>query len=195
MQRSESRARGAFTLIEIMIGLSLIVLIGSYLADGFIFAARSEQAVNKKLITSRALQTIQFRIRRDAKWARLVDITDKIPGTDSGHGVVFKDLTGKTRTYKWNKTTLLLTVPRADKTDGSTEEYNQCKFRWVDFNCREGKSEGVRALLAPLPMDEKLELGGEKEALWGVAMVGRTELDARSTSHRYECFNEPAFAP
>jgi prepilin-type N-terminal cleavage/methylation domain-containing protein len=190
------RTRRGFTLVEIMVGLSLVVLIGAYLADSFIFASRAEQAVNKKMITARALQYMHFRIRRDAKWARFVEIQDPIPGSNgSGHTIVFKDLTGKTRTYKWNKNpdSLKLTIPKVEQPNGTAVEYDQCKFRWVDFNTDEGGKEGVRVLLAPLPMDEKLEQSGEKEVLWGVAMVGRTELDARSAGHRYEFFNEPFF--
>ena len=187
-------SRRGFTLVEIMIGLSLVVLIGAYLADGFIFAARSEQSVNKKLVTSRALQYLQFRIRRDAKWARAVKVIVPISGSGgSGHGVEFSDLTGKKRTYKWNPSNLLLTLPKVENPDNTGEEYNQCKFRWVDFNTAEAGNEGIRVLMAPLPMDEKVEQGGEKEVLWGVAMVGRTELDVTSTAHRYAFFNEPAF--
>lgn len=192
--RRHRRPIAAFSLVEVMIGLSLVVLIGVYLADSFIFVSRSEQAVNKKLIASRALQYIQFRVRRDAKWARAVKVLDPIPGSGgSGHGIEFSNLAGKKRTYRWNAQTLKLTLPRIDSPDNTAEEYNQCRFRWVDFNFAEAGGEGVRLLLAPLPSDERLDLSGEKEALWGVAMVGRTELDATSVAHRYAFFNEPAF--
>lgn len=188
--------RDAFSLVEVMVGLSLVTLIAAYLADSFIFASRSEQAVNKKLITSRALQYLQFRIRRDAKWARATKVIAPISGSGgSGHGIEFSDLSGKKRTYRWNPTTMLLTLPKIENPDGTAEEYNQCKFRWVDFNTAEAGNEGVRVLMAPLPMDEKIAQQSEKEVLWGVAMVGRTELDVTSVAHRYAFFNEPAYAP
>ena len=113
----------------------------------------------------------------------------------SGHGIEFTDLTGKKRTYKWNPTTMLLSLPKIENPDNTQEEYNQCKFRWVDFNTAEAGNEGVRVLMAPLPMDEKIAQQSEKEVLWGVAMVGRTELDVTSVAHRYAFFNEPAYAP
>ena len=190
-------SRQAFTLVEIMVGLSLCVLIAAYLADSFIFTSRSEQAVNKKMITARALQVLQFRVRRDAKWARSVQVTDPIPGSSrgSGFGIIFKDLEGNTRTWRWDQTTQKLTLPEVDKPNGTKTEYNQCKFRWVDFNTQEQGEEGVRVLFAPLPMDDHDKAETQKEVLWGVAMVGRTELDATSTAHRYALFNEPAFAP
>ena len=189
-------SRNAFTLVEIMVGLSLVVMIAAYLADSFIFASRSEQAVNKKAVTSRALQYMQFRIRRDAKWARSAVVSDPIAGSNgSGHTIKFSDLTGHSRTYKWNSDpkSWLLSIPDIDNPDHSSD-YTQCKFRWVDFNTREAGNEGVRVLMAPLPTDEHTEREGEKEALWGVAMVGRTELDAVSVTDRYHFFNEPAFA-
>lgn len=193
---SRSSRRDAFSLVEIMVGLSLVTMIAAYLADSFIFAARSEQAVNKKLVTSRALQYLQFRIRRDAKWARGAKVVSPISGSGgSGHGIEFTDLSGKKRTYKWNPQTMLLSLPKIDQPDNTQEEYNQCKFRWVDFNTAEAGNEGVRVLMAPLPMDEKIAQQSEKEVLWGVAMVGRTELDVTSVAHRYAFYNEPAYAP
>lgn len=192
--RARRRLIAAFSLIEIMIGLSLVVLIGVYLADSFIFASRAERAVSKKMIAARALQYIQFRLRRDAKWARAVQGITPISGSQgSFHGVEFRDLANNKRTYKWSPTSMELTLPRIGTPNNTEEKYDQCKFRWVDFNFQEAGNEGVRVLLSPLPNDERLDLSSEKEAVWGVAMVGRTELDALSVQHRYHFFNEPAF--
>src|SRR5262249_37179465 len=148
--------------------------------------------MSKKAITGRCLQYIQGRIRRDGEWARSVKI---LGGTvQEGPGIEFSDLWGHKRTYSWNSNNMLLTLPVIDRND-SVEVYKECKFRLVDVYLTEGGGEGLRTILSPLPMDENEAISGAKEELWGVACVGRVELDCRSIADRFALFNEPAYRP
>lgn len=182
-------SRTAFTVVEIAIGVSLMALICVYLADAWINISRSEQAISKKASTARALQYLQGRLRRDIWWARKAEV----PG-GTGPTLKLKNIEGKTRTYRWESNTdkKALFIPDLVNPEQSIE-YNQCKFRFVAFYCTEGGSEGVRIILAPLPSAERADQTSEKEVVWGVAMVGRAQLDSVATSHRYAFFNEFAF--
>jgi hypothetical protein len=176
-------------MVELMVALSVFALVGAYLADTFVFAARAERAVNKKVLTARTLQYIQGRIRRDSKWARQVRIPT---GGDQGPAIEFSDFEGNRRTYTWTESTLILKIPDIGNPNRQVE-FRECKFRYVDFYLTEGGGEGCRVIFSPLPMDENLAIAGEKEVVWGVSMVGRTELDAVSITHRFPLFNEPAY--
>jgi len=182
------QARG-FTLIEAVIALALFVAVAAYLADSFIFVAKAERSVSKKAMTARALQYVQGRIRRDAEWARTVKV---VGGSPVGTGVEFGDFKGGKRIYKWDSTSKRLKMP--DLTDpcnqAKAKDYDQCKFRYVEFYTNEAGGEGIRVVMAPLPMDEKDEISKGNEVLWGVSMVARTELDFQSVGHRYALFNE-----
>ena len=189
---SGRRARRGFTIVEIIICVSLLVLVASYVTETFLFASHSERATSKKLLASRALQYLQGRIRRDAKWARRVKVLDG--NGAKGKGVEFSDVAGQKRTYLWHADSKKLDLPELTAPSTSTT-YKDCKFRLVEFYQTEDKGEGLRVVMSPLPMDEKEEFVGDKEAVWGAAMVGRAELNAFTSRNRYALFNEPEYPP
>ena len=193
MRTSSARAaRHGFTTIEMIICLSLVVFIFSYLTESFLMASKSERSTSKKLMAARTLQYLQGRIRRDAKWARRVKVLDG--SAAKGKGIEFSDLEGKKRTYRWHQDTKLLDLPELTQ-PATTVTYKDSKFRFVEFYVTEDKGEGLRVIMSPLPMDEKEENVGDREAVWGAAMVGRAELDAYTTRNRYALFNDPELPP
>jgi len=185
----KTNCRPGFTLPEIMIVVVLVSLVVGFVWQTFDFASKAERATNKKLLAARALQYVQSRIRRDVKWARKVSINGE--SADSGTTLELSDLDGTTRRYSWNPATRILRIP--ELTNPTTQiEYNQARFRRVVFYQTKADAEGVRAILSPIPFDER-EKTTEQEQLWGAAMVGQAEVDAVSTKNRYRLFNEPAF--
>jgi len=182
--------RRGFTLVEIIIGITLFTMIAYYFFSTMIFASRTEQATSKKLLSARALQYIHGRVRRDVKWARRIQVSNQ------GRSMKLTNHKGEERRYDWDESTGVLKVPGLNS--GTQKEYQQTRFRLVNFYRSEHRGEGIRAILSPVPFDDTEEGAAvrhqERARLWGAAMVGRSEAIPYSVAHRYGLFNEPAMA-